>query len=455
MKDVVRSASTRGANSENKTKSKHEQGSIVGYCAIAFVFVSLIVLVLCLTVFFKVKLVEINGVTLYRDDQILGVGGILKDENLVRTDTSLIKKRLEENLVFIEEAKVEKKYPSTLIISVTEAEKAADIVMDDKVCVVSKSGRVLEMGNTKTTGGIPVVRGFELTSKKVGEKLASKDESKLKIYKDLLKIIDSIGMDKITEIDLNSRSGIILLYDGRITLELGSSMDLDYKLNYFKSVIDSKLSDDFKGKLVYNGADSGISAIPDGAGKKDEAKDDSSAADKDKDKDKQDAQNGEGTGDDQNTDANTNANTDANANANTDANADLGGNTNYGYMQQDQNGTQGYGYMQQQDQNGTGYDYNNGGTGYDYGYNNGTTGYDYGYGYNNGTTGYDYGYGYNNGTTGYDYGYVYNNGTTGYDYGYGFNNGTTGYDYGYGYNNGATGYDYGGSYDYNAGGYGY
>ena len=179
-------------------------------------------------------------------------------------------------------------------------------------------------------------------------------------------------------------------YDGRITLELGSSMDLDYKLNYFKSVIDSKLSDDFKGKLVYNGADSGISAIPDGAGKKDEAKDDSSAADKDKDKDKQDAQNGAGTGDDQNTDANTNANTDANANANTDANADLGGNTNYGYMQQDQNGTQGYGYMQQQDQNGTGYDYNNGGTGYDYGYNNGTTGYDYGGSYDYNAGGYGY-----------------------------------------------------------------
>lgn len=438
MKDVVRSAPARDADKGNNRRSGREQGSIVGYCAIAFVFVSLIVLVLCLTVFFKVKMVEINGVTLYRDDQILGVGGILKDENLVRTDTALIKKRLEENLVFIEEAKVEKKYPSTLIISVTEAQKAADIVVDDKVCVVSASGRVLEMGNARTTGGIPVVRGFELTSKKVGDKLASKDESKLKIYNDLMKNISAISMDKITEIDLSSRSGIIMLYDGRITLELGSSMDLDYKLNYFKSVIDSKLSGDFKGKLVYNGSDSGISAIPEGAAKKDDAKDDTASAEKDKDKDKDKDKHKQ-------TDANT-ANAandqaaDANANANANASADTNANAN---ANADQNGSTNYGYMQQQDQGGTGYDYGNGTTdqnygGYDYNYNNGGTGYDYGGAYGN----YDYN-NYNNGSYDYNaYGnYDYNN----YNYG------------GYDYNNGAANYNANGTYDYNynTGGYGY
>lgn len=434
MKDVVRSAPARDADKGNNRRSGREQGSIVGYCAIAFVFVSLIVLVLCLTVFFKVKMVEINGVTLYRDDQILGVGGILKDENLVRTDTALIKKRLEENLVFIEEAKVEKKYPSTLIISVTEAQKAADIVVDDKVCVVSASGRVLEMGNARTTGGIPVVRGFELTSKKVGDKLASKDESKLKIYNDLMKNISAISMDKITEIDLSSRSGIIMLYDGRITLELGSSMDLDYKLNYFKSVIDSKLSGDFKGKLVYNGSDSGISAIPEGAAKKDDAKDDTASAekDKDKDKDKQTDANAANAANDQAADANANANANANADTNANANANA-----------DQNGSTNYGYMQQQDQGGTGYDYGNGATdqnygGYDYNYNNGGTGYDYGGAYGN----YDYN-NYNNGSYDYNaYGnYDYNN----YNYG------------GYDYNNGAANYNANGTYDYNynTGGYGY
>ena len=329
MKDVVKSVPQGDPEAEIRRRTSREQGSIVGYCAIAFVFVALIVLVLCLTVFFKITTVEINGVTLYRDEQILGVGGIVNDENLVRTDTKLIKQRLEENLVFIESAQVEKKYPSTLIITVTEAEKAADIVVDNTFCTVSRTGRVLEVGKPAATGGIPVIRGFELKTKNPGDKMESSDSGKLKIYNDLMKILDDIGMNKITEIDLSSRSGITILYDGRITLEVGSSVDLDYKLSYFKAVIDSKLSDDFKGRLVYNGADSGISAIPDGAAIKDDTPKDDSSSEKPDDKKTDDKKTDDNKPDDNGGNAADPANTDPNA-APTDVN-------DYGYMQNNNN----------------------------------------------------------------------------------------------------------------------
>lgn len=329
MKDVVKSVPQGDPEAEVRRRTSREQGSIVGYCAIAFVFVALIVLVLCLTVFFKITTVEINGVTLYRDEQILGVGGIVNDENLVRTDTKLIKQRLEENLVFIESAQVEKKYPSTLIITVTEAEKAADIVVDNTFCTVSRTGRVLEVGKPAATGGIPVIRGFELKTKNPGDKMESSDSGKLKIYNDLMKILDDIGMNKITEIDLSSRSGITILYDGRITLEIGSSVDLDYKLSYFKAVIDSKLSDDFKGRLVYNGADSGISAIPDGAAIKDDTPKDDSSSEKPDDKKTDDKKTDDNKPDDNGGNAANPAATDPNA-APTDVN-------DYGYMQNNDN----------------------------------------------------------------------------------------------------------------------
>lgn len=428
MKDIVKSTAPAASGGEKKSRQKHEQGSIVGYCAIAFVFVALIVLVLCLTVFFKVKNVEINGVSLYRNDQILGVGGIINDENLVRTDTKLIRQRLEQHLVYIESAKVTKKYPSTIIVDITEAEKAADVIADDKFCVVSKTGRVLEMGNAAATGGIPVIRGFELSSKKPGEHMQSSDPSKLKIYNDMIKILDSIGMKKITEIDLSSRSGITILYDGRITLELGSSVDLDYKLNYFKSVIDSKLTDEFRGRLVYNGADSGISAIPEGAGiKDDDSKDDTSSKTDDADKN---GENGNNGGDDNNGGGNNNGGNTADPNAVPDSPA------NYGYMQDNDQNTQ-------NNQNGTGYDYNNGGYDYNNGYN-----YNNGYDYNNGGNAYNYnnGYDYNNGGYNYNYNNGYDNNNGGYNYNY--NNG-------YDYNNGGYNYNYNNGYDYNNGGYGY
>ena len=353
MKDVVKSVPQGDPEAEVRRRTSREQGSIVGYCAIAFVFVALIVLVLCLTVFFKITTVEINGVTLYRDEQILGVGGIVNDENLVRTDTKLIKQRLEENLVFIESAQVEKKYPSTLIITVTEAEKAADIVVDNTFCTVSRTGRVLEVGKPAATGGIPVIRGFELKTKNPGDKMESSDSGKLKIYNDLMKILDDIGMNKITEIDLSSRSGITILYDGRITLEVGSSVDLDYKLSYFKAVIDSKLSDDFKGRLVYNGADSGISAIPDGAAIKDDTPKDDSSSEKPDDKKTDDKKTDDKKPDDNGGNAANPAATDPNT-APTDVN-------DYGYMQNNDNNNANANQNQYTDPNAnnmTGYDPN-------------------------------------------------------------------------------------------------
>lgn len=438
MKDVVKTGS-KDASAAKRRNSSGREGGIAGYCAVAFVFVSFVGLMLCLTVFFKVKTVEVNGVTLYREDQIVGVGGIISNENLVRTDTKLIEKRLKDNLVFIETAEVEKKYPSTIIINVTEAVKAADMLLDNgKYCTVSETGRVLELANASQTGGIPVIKGFELANEKAGGELESKDKNKLRIYKDMMKIISAISFEHIGQIDLSDRSGITMLYDDRITLELGSSVDLDYKLNYFKAVIDNKLTGGFRGRLVYNGADSGISAIPEGAGIKN---DDSSEPDKQTDG------NGEnGTGIDPNTQTDPNAaavpgtNTDPNAQAvpGTDTDANNNANNNgqipagveeYGYMknrqgqqngqdgQNQQNGQSGQnGQNDQTQQNYT--DPNAGNNGYDPNAGN-NNGYDPNAGYGN--NGYDPNAGYGN--NGYDPNAGYNNG---YDpnAGYG-NNGYT------------------------------
>ena len=448
MKDVVKTGS-KDASAAKRRNSGGREGGIAGYCAVAFVFVSFVGLMLCLTVFFKVKTVEVNGVTLYREDQIVGVGGIISNENLVRTDTKLIEKRLKDNLVFIETAEVEKKYPSTIIINVTEAVKAADMLLDNgKYCTVSETGRVLELANASQTGGIPVIKGFELANEKAGGELESKDKNKLRIYKDMMKIISAISFEHIGQIDLSDRSGITMLYDDRITLELGSSVDLDYKLNYFKAVIDNKLTGGFRGRLVYNGADSGISAIPEGAGIKN---DDSS------DPDKQTDGNGEnGTGIDPNTQTDPNAaavpgtttdpnaaavpgtTTDPNAQAVPGANTDANNNANnngqipagveeYGYMknrqgqqngqdgqnqqngqsgqngqdgQNQQNGQSGQNGQNDQTQQGNYTDpniYSNGNNGYDPNTGN-NNGYDPNAGYGN--NGYDPNAGYgNNGYT--------------------------------------------------------
>ena len=426
MKDVVKSSPNEQFGADESKGRKNRNGSMAGYCAIAFVFVSLVLLVLCLTVFFKVKNVEINGLTLYREDQIMGVGGIINSENLVRTDTKLIEQRLKENLVFIETAKVEKKYPSTLIVTVTEAEKAADILQDNSYWVVSASGRILEKANSKPTGGIPVVKGFELDASNVGDELKSKDKNKLRIYNELMSCIKKIDMKKINEIDMTQRSSIVMNYDSRVTVELGGTVELEYKLGYFKSVLEDKLDKDFRGRLIYNGSDSGISALPEGAGSSGE--DSKTASGQEEKKDEEDKKsdgnaperiedygymkNNPGTGSSTGTGTGTGSNT-------------AGGNTNNAAAA---NGSNNY-----NNNNNYNYNYNNNNNNYNYNYNNNNT---YNNNYNAANGGNNNNYNAGNGNGGYDVnagtpasgGYTYDPNAA-YGNGYGADNG-----YGYGFN---------------------
>jgi cell division protein FtsQ len=281
MKDVVKSYNDTGEyktiNGQRvKVNRKKRRNNLRAYYAIAVVVAFVILLILCMTVFFRYgpENVEIKGVTLYTNEQILVVGGVSGEGNLMRTDTDVIAERLKKYLVYVEDVSVKKKYPSKLIVSVTEAQKAADVEFNGKYYVVSKSGKLLECANDSRTKGIPLVKGLELNSLNAGSKLETKDTLKTKIFNDLIKQADELGLKKITSIDLSDRTDIILNYNGKIKIYIGSSVDMDYKLKYIKAVIDEKLSDNFKGTLRYNGVNSGISAIPDNNSSK-ASKDDS------------------------------------------------------------------------------------------------------------------------------------------------------------------------------------
>ena len=184
-----------------------------------------IILIACLVFFFNIETIQIEGVTLYGDEQIQIVGGVQSGQNLIRLDTDVVEERLKNSYY-----------------------------------VISSSGRVLEQ-SAKPTGRIPVIKGFELKSKTPGEELASKDSLKTDILSQLLAGIQDNHYKRITNIDMSDRSDIKILYDERIEIRLGSSVDIESKLTQIKAVIDRQ-REDYEGTVIYNSIESGISAIP-------------------------------------------------------------------------------------------------------------------------------------------------------------------------------------------------
>lgn len=267
MKDVIKSQQNNEEykliNGQRvKVNRRQRRSNLNSYYALAVVFVAIIVLILCMTVFFNVKSINISGATLYSKEQIMAVGGVSGGGNLIRTNTDVIEKRLSDNLAYVDAVTVSKKYPSSLEIKITEAVQAAELQEKDGYYLVSESGKILEKNSERKNPKLPLVKGFQLKDPKVNGEMVSKDSFKTDILSQMMEEIDALSFENINVIDLTERTNIVLEYDNRIEIRLGSSVDMDYKLTSIKATIDEYLAEGYEGILRYNGVSSGISAIP-------------------------------------------------------------------------------------------------------------------------------------------------------------------------------------------------
>lgn len=232
------------------------------YYFIVVVFVIMALIFLSLTVFFNIKKVEITGTDLYTDEQIIQIAGITDSDNLFRIDTSQIKTDILNSFPYLEDITIQRKFPSTLKLTAVQAVPMANIQNEDSTfCVISTTSRIIETGVLEKKEGLVTVVGMDLEVKDLGKSYEDKDSMKTTILSQILSEINTLGMTKMNTIDLKDRKNIKMTYDGRLDIELGSSVDLAFKIKYVNAVID-KLSDTYQGTLIYHNATSGLSAIP-------------------------------------------------------------------------------------------------------------------------------------------------------------------------------------------------
>ncbi|HEX3039483.1 MAG TPA: cell division protein FtsQ/DivIB [Caproiciproducens sp.] len=118
-----------------------------------------------------------------------------------------------------------------------------------KYAVVSSSGKVLELADS-VPKNCPAVKGLKLAGAEVGKNIVYQDTSQQTLFRNLTAAIGSSKLEKVTAIDLSNSYKIQIVYDGRITMNLGLSSDFDYKLRFAKSILDAgKIKDTERGTL--------------------------------------------------------------------------------------------------------------------------------------------------------------------------------------------------------------
>lgn len=221
---------------------------------------------LTVTMLFKISAIQVrtaDGIVTeaggYTSEQIVQALGVHLEENIFSFDPKAKSAALEKVFPMLEFIQVERDYPGTVVIRVTEAEPAWAMQTKNGWLTLSSSLKILASNSAQPTG-LPTLYGGEPVSAKPGDQLnfetdsaassAAESESgsasaveeprdkRLESLKTLLDALDAAGMSAdVTRIEFADPEEMTFLYQDRISVLLGTLNELDYKLKLAQHVL--------------------------------------------------------------------------------------------------------------------------------------------------------------------------------------------------------------------------
>lgn len=217
--------------------------------AVLLLIVSMVVLFL--TPLFDISDIKVTGNERFAKAEIQIASGIRKNNNIFAINKRRVEKDVKA-LGYIEEVKVKRRLPGTVVIEVQEGTVAAFLEYGGFYAGINKSGQALcRVSKALPATGAPIVKGVSVVKAELGEKvtiLAGKEDE----YEVLEKLMDtfeeySLSGD-ITEIDVTKKNDIVFRYREKLKIELGGLNDYGLKFNYIRAML-SSLGEDATGVI--------------------------------------------------------------------------------------------------------------------------------------------------------------------------------------------------------------
>lgn len=219
---------------------------------------------LTVTMLFKISAIQVrtaDGVVSeaggYSSEQIVQALGVNLEENIFSFDPASKAAALEQVFPMLENIRVERDYPGTVVIQVTEAQPAYTMQTSGGWLTLSASLKILSSDGAQPAG-LPTLYGGEPVSQNPGTQLsfeqpapassAASDsasgtaeeagDKRLDSLNTLLAALDALGMrGDVTRIEFADPEEMSFLYQDRISVLLGTLNELDYKLKLAQHVL--------------------------------------------------------------------------------------------------------------------------------------------------------------------------------------------------------------------------
>ncbi len=193
--------------------------------------------------------ISVIGNDVYTKQEIIAASGIEKGDNLLFISSDNSEKDIHSKLSYIEQVAVRKQFPNQIKIEVVESKQNVGVVTNEGVITVSKKMKVLtgisELQNESIT-----VLGLSPTEYVVGETLVDQDPEKVMHLATIFEVLNqNNAVGEITEIDISDKLNILINYQDRIDILLGTAGDAEYKLLIALETLQNNIDPGITGEL--------------------------------------------------------------------------------------------------------------------------------------------------------------------------------------------------------------
>lgn len=198
--------------------------------------------VVALSLFFNINKIVVSGDAVYSHETVVKASGVSEGDNLIFLSKSKLNEKLSSELAYIGSVTVKRRLPSTLELVVKKTDAKLGVAMNGYFTLLDENGKVLEKDLETVGENIILVNLGEVESAELGKVIVLKENRALTKLNAVLDECKKVGINDISLMDLSDIYNIKLVYQGRITLELGEtdSENLNSKLALGKAALDKQ-----------------------------------------------------------------------------------------------------------------------------------------------------------------------------------------------------------------------
>lgn len=250
-----------------KSNRRRRRGSF------GFLYKLLSTLVICaavvaaLTLFFRVDAIQVTGVERYTAQEVTDASGVEQGDNLFLLNKYSVDQNIKAALPYVEELRINRSLPDTLVIQVRECGTPMAVVQDGSAWLVSPAGKIVEQAEAAAAEQYALIDGCQLLAPAVGTSLALATEyaAQQQSLLDLLAALEEAALvEQVDAIHLGDLSVLRMEYAGRFVVELPYGADYAYKLRSLTASLEiGAIQDNQTGTIQLTGDDGKVSFIPD------------------------------------------------------------------------------------------------------------------------------------------------------------------------------------------------